>query len=70
MKLTEQQRQTLRAAVNRIIPQDDYPGAGQSGVGDYLSRQFEGDLRPLLDDYCNGLTALEAESLARFQLKL
>jgi hypothetical protein len=67
MKLTEQQRQTLRAAVNRIIPQDDYPGAWQSGVGDYLARQFEGDLRPVFDDYRNGLTALDAESRARFQ---
>jgi len=67
MKLTEQQQQTLRAAVDRIIPPDDYPGAWQSGVGDYLARQLEGDLRPVFDDYSNGLTALEAESHARFQ---
>ena len=57
----------MRAAVDRIIPPDDYPGAWQSGVGDYLERQFESDLRPVLDDYCDGLTALEAESVARFQ---
>jgi hypothetical protein len=68
MKLTQQQQQTLRAAVDRIIPADDYPGAWQAGVGDYLERQFEKDLRPVLDDYRIGLTALEAESLARFQL--
>ena len=67
MRLTRQQQQTLRAAVDRIIPPDDYPGAWQSGVGDYLERQFESDLRPVLDDYCAGLTALEAESVARFQ---
>ena len=67
MKLTEHQQQTLRAAVDRIIPPDDYPGAWQSGVGDYLARQFDGDLRPVFDDYCTGLTALDAESLARFQ---
>lgn len=67
MKLTEHQQQTLLAAVDRIIPPDDYPGAWQSGVGDYLARQFEGDLRPVFDDYCNGLTALDAESIARFQ---
>ena len=67
MKLTEQQQQTLRAAVDRIIPPDDYPGAWQSGVGDYLARQFEGDLRPVFDDYRSGLTALDAESRARFQ---
>ena len=67
MKLTQQQQQTLRAAVDRIIPPDDYPGAWQSGVGDYLVRQFDGDLRPVFDDYCTGLSALDAESLARFQ---
>lgn len=67
MKLTEHQRQTLRAAVDRIIPPDDYAGAWQSGVCDYLARQFEGDLRPMFDDYCTGLTALDAESVARFQ---
>ena len=67
MKLTEQQQQTLRAAVDRIIPPDDYPGAWQSGVGDYLARQFEGDLCLVFDDYRNGLTALDAEALARFQ---
>ena len=67
MKLSEQQQQTLRAAIDRIIPPDDYPGAWQSGVGDYLARQFEGDLRPVFDDYRNGLTGLDAESIARFQ---
>ncbi|MBA3356702.1 MAG: gluconate 2-dehydrogenase subunit 3 family protein [Pyrinomonadaceae bacterium] len=67
MRLTEEQQHTLRAAVDRIIPPDDYPGAWQGGVGDYLARQFESDLRPMLDDYCAGLSALEAESVARFQ---
>lgn len=67
MRLTEQQRQTLRAAVDRIIPPDDYPSAWQAGVGDYLARQFEGDLLPVLGHYCAGLTALEAESVSRFQ---
>jgi len=66
-RLTRQQQQTLCAAVDRIIPPDDYPGAWLSGVGDYLARQFEGDLLPVVDTYCAGLTALEAESVARFQ---
>jgi hypothetical protein len=67
ISITTQQRETLRAAVDRIIPPDDYPGAWQSGVGDYLERQFEDDLRPVLDSYRAGLTALEAECIARFQ---
>ncbi len=56
MRLTEEQQHTLRAAVDRIIPPADYPGAWQCGVGDYLARQFESDLRPMLDDYCAGLS--------------
>ena len=67
MRLTDEQQKTLVAAADRIIPPDEYPGAWQSGVGDYLARQFEGDLLPVLDDYRSGLTALEAESIARFQ---
>ena len=67
MALTKQQQQTLRAAVDRIIPPDDYPGAWQAGAGDYLARQFESDLRPVLADFCAGLIALEAESVARYQ---
>jgi hypothetical protein len=31
MRLTGEQQQTLRAAVDRIIPPDDYPDAWQSG---------------------------------------
>ena len=67
MRITEQQQQTLRAAVDRIIPPDDYPGAWEAGVGEYLVRQFARELRPAFDDYCKGLTALDAEALARFQ---
>jgi hypothetical protein len=56
MRLTGQQQQALRTAVDRIIPPDDYPGAWQSGIGDYLARQFESDLLQVLDDHCAGLT--------------
>jgi hypothetical protein len=41
--LTELQQQTLRAAVHRIIPSDDYPDAWDAGIGDYLAGQFEGE---------------------------
>ncbi|SRR6266498_4427734 len=67
MRLTGEQQEILRAVVDRIIPPDDYPGAWQAGVGNYLARQFEGDLQPVLEDYCAGLTALEAEAVARFR---
>jgi len=55
---------TLRALMNRIIPQDDFPDAWEAGVGDYLAHQFELDLRPQLEIYRLGLEALEAEAQA------
>jgi hypothetical protein len=67
VRLSTQQQQTLRAVVDRVIPADDYPGAWESGVCDYLERLFETDLLPVFDSYCSGLAALEAESIARFQ---
>jgi hypothetical protein len=62
MMLTELQRATLRALVDRIIPADDFPSGWQAGVGDYLARQFERDLSPQLDRYRVGLDALDAEA--------
>ena len=60
--LTTLQWNILRALINRIIPPDDFPGAWEAGVGDYLARQFELDLRPQLGIYRLGLEALEAET--------
>lgn len=53
------QQDTLRAAVDRIIPPDDDPGGWEAGVGDYLARQFAGDLAPLVADYRLGLDRLD-----------
>lgn len=62
--LTEAQRATLRALVDRLIPADDYPSGWDAGVGDYLERQFAGDLGHLVGMYRAGLEALDAETLA------
>lgn len=64
--LNATQQATLQAALNRIIPADDYPNAWEAGVGDYLFRQFAGDLRSLLPVYQSGLDALDAEAQTRF----
>ncbi len=68
MLLTQTQHDTLRYLLDTIIPPDDYPGAWEAGVGDYLLRQLEGDLAPQLPAYRAGLDALEAESLAVYDL--
>ena len=62
--LTSNHWNILRSLMNRIIPQDDFPDAWEAGVGDYLARQFERDLRSQVETYHLGLEALEAESQA------
>ena len=65
--MTELQRQTLRAALDCVIPPDDFLGAWEAGVGNYLALQFKGDLAPQMTFYLAGLDGLEAEAIARFE---
>ncbi|HLV35149.1 MAG TPA: gluconate 2-dehydrogenase subunit 3 family protein [Spirillospora sp.] len=61
---SEGQIEILQAVVNRMIPPDDWPGGWEAGVGDYLFRQFERDLKGMVGLYQQGLDALEAEAQA------
>lgn len=56
----------LRAVLNRLIPEDDYPSAWDAGVGDYMEKQFDTDLRHLVGFYQDGLAGLEDEALAEY----
>ena len=60
--LTETQWATLRALIDRLIPADDFPSGWEAGVGDYLDRQFAGDLSDVVDLYRSGLDALDVEA--------
>jgi hypothetical protein len=60
---TDEEMRTLEAAVNRIIPPDDWPGGWAAGVGDYILGQLQGDLAGLVEQYRQGLDALEAEAM-------
>ncbi len=60
--LTLRQLEVLRAAVDRILPSDDFSSGWDAGVGDYLQRQFQGDLSGLIGFYRVGLDALDAEA--------
>lgn len=54
----------LRAALDRIIPRDEFPGATDAGADGYILRQLAGDCvleLPLIRD---GLTCLDAEARA------
>ena len=59
VSFTAPQTATLRAALDRIIPPDDFPGGWDAGVGEYLRRQLSGDLAALVGDYRAGLDALD-----------
>jgi hypothetical protein len=62
--LSEEQNSTLKALINAIIPPDDDPGGWDAGVGDYLRRQFERDLKHLVGVYEQGLDSVSAEAKA------
>ncbi len=59
--LTPAQLGTLRAAVDRIIPADDYPSGWEAGVGDFLIGLMAREPQ-FLPVYQAGLDAVEAEA--------
>ena len=61
--LSDLQAETLRAAVDCIIPADDYPSGWGAGVGDYFAHLLTREAQFLLPMQ-QGLDALEAEALA------
>ena len=62
--LSKPQTATLHAAIDRIVPADEWPGGWDAGVGDYLDRQFARDLADRVETYRRGLDALDAEAQA------
>ncbi|HEY5401326.1 MAG TPA: gluconate 2-dehydrogenase subunit 3 family protein [Pyrinomonadaceae bacterium] len=61
--------ETLRAVVDCLIPPDDYAGAFDAGVCDFIVRLFETDLAEQREFFDAGLEAIESESLARFDTR-
>ncbi len=57
---------TLRAVVDCLIPPDDFPGAYEAGVCDYLERIFQTDLAAQSEFFLAGIDGIEAEALERF----
>ena len=58
--------ETLRAVVDCLIPPDDFPGAYDSGVCDYLERILQTDLAAQSEFFHAGIDGIEAEALERF----
>ena len=58
--------ETLRAVVDCLIPPDDFSGAYDAGVCDYLERLLQTDLADHAEFFRAGIDAIEAEAHARF----
>ena len=52
--------------VDCLIPADDFPGAYEAGVCDYLRKLFETDLHNEAEFFVTGLESIEREARARF----
>jgi len=61
--LSDLQLRTLTAAIDRIVPADDFPSASGAGCLDFLLRLIS--LEKLEEFYRSGLDGLEAEARKR-----
>jgi hypothetical protein len=68
MNLNTLQWNTLRAAMDRIVPPDDYPSAWEAGGGEFLAEMFGKELRGVVPIYADGLDGLEAEAQIRYEM--
>ncbi len=57
---------TLRAVVDCLIPPDDFPGAYDAGVCDYIDRLFRTDLAGHAEFFRAGIEAVDSEALATY----
>lgn len=69
MPLSDEQRRILAAAVERILPSDDGPGAAETGAAASIERLLETDgfrsWQPLFDDGLDRFEELAAELFGR-----
>ena len=61
--------ETLRAVIDCLIPPDDFPGAYEAGVCDYIERLFRTDLAAQTDFFRAGIEGIEAEARVRFNAR-
>ncbi len=62
--LTPTQRAALTAAMDRIIPVDDYPSASQANVGIFIDRMLTAELRPRATELAVLLDAIDAAAMS------
>ena len=59
--------ETLRVVIDCLIPPDDFPGAYDAGVCDYLKRLLQTDLAEQAEFFRAGIDAIDTEALAQFE---
>lgn len=64
--LNERCAATLKAAMNRIVPEDEFPNAWDAGVGDYIERLLARELSPIAEAYAATLLALDTEAFGTY----
>lgn len=57
---------TLPAVVDRLIPPDDFPGAYDAGVCDYIEQLLQTDLAEHDEFFRAGIDAIDSEALATY----
>jgi len=60
--------ETLRALVDCLIPPDDFPGAYDAGVCNYVERLLQTDLADEAELFIAGIDATDAEAVARYNV--
>jgi gluconate 2-dehydrogenase subunit 3-like protein len=60
--------ETLRAVVDCLIPPDDFPGAYDAGVCNYVERLLQTDLADEAELFVAGIDATDAEAVARYNV--
>jgi len=61
--------ETIRAVVDCLIPPDDFPGAYEAGVCNYLERLLQTDLAEHADFFRAGIDAIDTEALAQYNAR-
>ena len=57
---------TLPAVIDCLIPPDDFPGAYDAGVCDYIKQLFQTDLAEDAEFFRAGIDAIDGEALATY----
>jgi gluconate 2-dehydrogenase gamma chain len=61
--------ETLPAVVDCLIPPDDFPGAYEAGVCDYIEQLLNTDLAEHAEFFRAGLDAIDNEALATYNAR-